>query len=65
MDATASGEENAQVVLDRMNIKDVCCRRMFLTHVDIEQHLLLYPTYPGNIQRVGVLTETQEDEDDE
>lgn len=34
------------IVLDELQIKRGCCRRMFLSHVDIEEELLMYDT-PG------------------
>jgi len=34
--------ENENDVLNSLNIKRMCCRRMFLTHVNIIDNLLLY-----------------------
>jgi len=48
---TDSGEDYAKV-LDDLKIGRMCCRRMFMTHVDIEHYQLLYPTYKDNIQRM-------------
>jgi DNA-directed RNA polymerase subunit N (RpoN/RPB10) len=39
-------KKDALLVLDELNIKKACCRRMFLSHVDIEDELLMYDT-PG------------------
>jgi DNA-directed RNA polymerase subunit N (RpoN/RPB10) len=33
---------NEREVLDNMNIKRTCCRRMFLSHLSLEKQLLLY-----------------------
>lgn len=44
-------EESPAAVLDDLNIGRMCCRRMFMTHVDIEHYQLLYPVYKDNIQR--------------
>ena len=44
-------EESPIAVLDDLKIGRMCCRRMFMTHVDIEHFQLLYPTYKDNIQR--------------
>lgn len=38
-------------VLDRLKIGRMCCRRMFMTHVDISHIEMLYPSDEGNIQR--------------
>lgn len=46
-----NGRESTKV-LDDMNIIRPCCRRMFLTHVDINQYQLQYPTYHDGVQRL-------------
>lgn len=35
-------KKSGLVILDEMKIRRLCCRRMFLTHVDIDDILLLY-----------------------
>lgn len=37
----ASGEDPKQV-LDSLNVKRICCRRMFISHVDYIDELLSY-----------------------
>jgi len=37
-----AGEEPAKV-MDSLNVKRYCCRRMFISHVDIVQNVLRYP----------------------
>lgn len=34
--------ENPKEVLDKMDFKKYCCRRMFLSHVDLLDEILLY-----------------------
>ncbi len=36
-------EKNPDVVLDELGFDRYCCRRMFLSHVDLLQHVLRYP----------------------
>jgi DNA-directed RNA polymerase subunit N (RpoN/RPB10) len=36
-------DKKPDVVLDELGISRYCCRRMFLSHVDIIQSLLKYP----------------------
>lgn len=48
-------EEEPAVVLDSLNVVRMCCRRMFMTHVDIEHIQSLYPTYPDHVQRIGLV----------
>ncbi len=36
-------EKNADVVLDEMGVERYCCRRMFLSHVDLVDSVLRYP----------------------
>ena len=33
---------NEKEVLDKLDIKRMCCRRMFITHVDLIEKLLKY-----------------------
>lgn len=47
----ASGKDPRQA-LDELNLGRPCCRRMFLTHADVDKYLLLFPTYPDRIQRL-------------
>jgi len=47
---TDAGETPIKV-LDSLKIGRMCCRRMFMCHVDIEHYQLLYPVYKDNIQR--------------
>jgi DNA-directed RNA polymerase subunit N len=49
---TSEGEDLHQKVLDDMKIYKFCCRRMFMTHVDIDEYRLAYPTYPDRIHRL-------------
>ena len=46
-------KEDPYVILDDLHIGRACCRRMFITHVDIDRFADMYPTYPGRIQRIG------------
>lgn len=39
--------EKPGTVLDELNIKRYCCRRMFLGHIDIIDNLLNYSNNPG------------------
>jgi DNA-directed RNA polymerase subunit N len=50
-------EEEPEAILDSFKLKRFCCRRMFLTHVDIDHVTLLYPTYPNRIQRLNFISE--------
>ena len=45
--------EIPQLILNDLKIKDWCCRRMFLSHVSLDEHLLRYQTYPGGVHRIG------------
>jgi len=49
-------EESPIKVLDDLKIGRMCCRRMFMSHVDIEHYQILYPVYEGNIQRTQQTT---------
>lgn len=40
-------------VLDVMGYGRICCRRMFMTHVDIEKYQLQYPVYETGVQILG------------
>lgn len=51
--ASVAQQEDPQTILNRLRIGRMCCRRMFLGHVDNEEMLLMYPTYPGGINRLG------------
>jgi len=42
----AQGEDPAKV-LDDMGIKRYCCRRMFLSHVDLIDEVIRYETIKG------------------
>lgn len=55
-----SGEKFTQIakILDDLHISRICCRRMFMTHVDISHIQMMYPTYPDNVQRIGVKTKS-------
>ncbi|MEM4367732.1 MAG: DNA-directed RNA polymerase subunit N [Candidatus Anstonellales archaeon] len=41
LDGISSGKDKGKV-LDSLNIKRICCRRMFLSHVDISQKIIKY-----------------------
>jgi len=47
------GGEDEHEMLDKMRIGRECCRRMFLSYVDTDEFLGLYPVHPGRIQTVG------------
>ena len=51
--------EKITSILDVLKVKNICCRRMFMTHVDIEHIQCMYPTYPGNVQRLGNDTKSE------
>ncbi len=36
-------EKGADIVLDELGVDRYCCRRMFISHVDIVDNLLKYP----------------------
>jgi DNA-directed RNA polymerase subunit N len=36
-------DKKPEVVLDELGVQRYCCRRMFLSHVDIVQNVLRYP----------------------
>jgi DNA-directed RNA polymerase subunit N len=36
-------DKKPEAVLDDMGVSRYCCRRMFLSHVDITQNVLRYP----------------------
>jgi len=40
-EAVKKGEKPA-AVLDKLGVKRICCRRMFLSHVDIIEDLIKY-----------------------
>jgi len=40
-EAVKKGEKPA-AVLDKLGVKRICCRRMFLSHVDIVEDLIKY-----------------------
>ena len=40
---TAAKDKKPEAVLDEMGLSRYCCRRMFLSHVDITQNVLRYP----------------------
>lgn len=40
---TAQKDKKAEVALDELGVSRYCCRRMFLTHVDMVASLLKYP----------------------
>jgi len=39
----ATKEKKADVALDELGVERYCCRRMFLSHVDIIESVLKYP----------------------
>jgi len=39
----ATKEKKPDVVLDELGVERYCCRRMFLSHVDIIESILRYP----------------------
>lgn len=39
----AAKDKKAEVTLDELGVTRYCCRRMFLSHVDIVQNVLRYP----------------------
>jgi len=39
----AAKDKKADVVLDEMGVGRYCCRRMFVSHVDLVQNVLRYP----------------------
>lgn len=41
-------------ILNNLGVGRMCCMRMFMTHVDIDHIQMLYPTYPDNVQRIGI-----------
>ena len=46
---TGLSKKNA---LDRLNVMRICCRRMFLTHVELIDKLLLFPqTIPRDFEK--------------
>jgi DNA-directed RNA polymerase subunit N (RpoN/RPB10) len=38
-----SKDKKADVCLDELGVERICCRRMFVSHVDIVQNVLRYP----------------------
>jgi DNA-directed RNA polymerase subunit N len=40
---SAPKDKKPDVVLDELGVERFCCRRMFLSHVDIVQSVLRYP----------------------
>jgi DNA-directed RNA polymerase subunit N len=34
--------EDPKVVLDELGLKDMCCRSLFLTHVDVAKQVMKY-----------------------
>jgi DNA-directed RNA polymerase subunit N len=36
-------DKKAEVCLDELGVERYCCRRMFVSHVDITQSVLRYP----------------------
>jgi DNA-directed RNA polymerase subunit N len=38
-----SAEKSAEVALDELGVDRYCCRRMFLSHVDIVDTIMKYP----------------------
>ena len=36
-------DKKPDVILDEMGVERYCCRRMFISHVDIVQSVLRYP----------------------
>ena len=57
--------ESAYDILDDLKIGRVCCRRMFVTHVDIDRFAEMYPTYPDRIQHIGVKYDQKNDAEEE
>jgi len=43
--------------LDVLNVKRICCRRMFLGYVNIIDHLLLFPNPTAGVQKSNPETE--------
>ncbi|MCX8167121.1 MAG: DNA-directed RNA polymerase subunit N [Candidatus Micrarchaeota archaeon] len=41
LDDVSSGKDKSKV-LDNLNVKRICCRRMFLSHVDISHKIIKY-----------------------
>jgi DNA-directed RNA polymerase subunit N len=39
----ASKDKKPDAVLDELGVERYCCRRMFISHVDITQNVLRYP----------------------
>jgi DNA-directed RNA polymerase subunit N (RpoN/RPB10) len=49
-----SAERDRYTVLDDLNVKNVCCRRMFLSYdPTLDSLMLKYPTPPDRIQRLA------------
>lgn len=44
VERTKAGEDAAKV-LDELDIKRYCCRRMFLGHVDLIDEIIQYPRF--------------------
>ena len=57
--------EPAETVLDTLGVVRYCCRRMFTSHADQEKNALMYPTYPGRIQRLNQKNVITGDDDSE
>jgi DNA-directed RNA polymerase subunit N (RpoN/RPB10) len=57
------GGQNELEVLDKMGLGRMCCRRMFITHQDIDKYMLLFPVYPDRIQRLSEKVKNKRDDD--
>lgn len=40
---SSAKDKKVDVVLDELGVTRYCCRRMFISHVDIVQNVLRYP----------------------
>jgi DNA-directed RNA polymerase subunit N len=58
-------KEEPQKVLDELGYFKFCCRRMFLSHVSLDEILLKYPTHPKGVHRIGGSQRPQAMESDE